>query len=120
MSTQNAQPLKVLEGINNRLELYSDCVVIRRTNALSQFFPQLFGADKTITFNQIDSVHLHTSRFLTAAMINLVVAGSPDNSTSLTYNSKHFKLAHEIKEMIEDFKSRQEVVPHLKILPNKA
>ena len=105
MNKQYAQPLRVLEGINSRLELYSDCVVIRRTDALSQLLPQLFDGDKTIFFDQIDSVRIHTSRFLTAAMLNLVVAGSPNNSAKLAYNSKHFRLAHEIKQMIEDFKA---------------
>lgn len=118
MNKQSSQPLKVLEGINSRLELYSDRVIIRRTDTLSQLLPQFFGEDKIILFDQIENVRLHTSRFLAAAWINLFIAAGPKNSTGLACRSKHLKLAHEIKEMLEDFKSRQEVVPYLKTLPN--
>jgi hypothetical protein len=120
MSNENAQPLRVLEGINSRLELYTDRVIIRRTATMSQLLPQIFGADKTILYDQIDSVRLYTSRFLTAGWIQFLIFGGPNDATSLVCSSKHFKLAHEIKEMIEDSKSRQKGESYLKTFLNKA
>jgi hypothetical protein len=109
MNEHNAQPLKVLDGISARLELYPDRVTLIRTDILGQLIPQIVGSSKTILLDQIESVQVYTSRFLTTSRIQFSITDRENNSISLTCSSRHLKLAHEIKEMIENFKGREDV-----------
>lgn len=121
MSHPNEQPLKILEGIGVRLEVYTDHIMVRRTDMLSKLLPDFFGIpDRSIPFEKIESVRVYSSRFLAGCWMQLFVLTDGRESVGVSFRVAQHRLAHEIKDIIEDLRSRRQVAPYLKTLNDTA
>jgi hypothetical protein len=116
MINKAAEPLKVLEGVTNTLELYPDRITVKRKDAISKLLPSLFGGDVTIFLRDISDVRVYSSRLLVRSWIQVVIIGKDNQSVGFACKSNQYQCAHTIKDMIEDLRSREQVVPHLKTL----
>jgi hypothetical protein len=116
MINKDAEPLKVLEGVTNTLELYPDRITVRRKDAIGKLLPSLFGGDVTIFLRDITDVRVYSSRLLARSWIQVVVIAKNGESIGFACKSNQYQCAHAIKDMIEDLRSREQVAPHFKTL----
>lgn len=106
MVTKEAQPLKVLAGVNNQLEVYPDKLVIRRKG----FFFGLFGGDQVIPIREVSTVRLFESRFLIDGCLQIVIVGSSQPIVNLSFKCSHHREAQEVCDLIEDLIRKQQVL----------
>lgn len=115
MSTQDrvleAQPLKTLEGANVVLELFTDRVLIRRTDPLAIFAPDMFDAVRTVDLNDISAVYLLDSKYSYSHWLMMILQLTNHKHISLLYNRKDHAQGVAIKAMIDAVISRRQPSP---------
>ncbi|MFN8376540.1 MAG: hypothetical protein U0694_27175 [Anaerolineae bacterium] len=100
---QQIQPLKVLPGLNSKLELYPDRVVISRTDFFGKLLPEWVGAGHEIPLNDLKGVFLTESRGADSPWILIVLTTHEGHRTLMAYQRHDYKMAQEIKNLIDDY-----------------
>ncbi len=103
-------PTVTAQGLFHDLDIYSDRLVIHRTDIVSR----LFGHEEVIPYDDIKELHVYDSHLLSNNWSQLIIIPKIGKSRTLTYGVTQRHFAQHVKETIEDFMSRREVVPVLK------
>jgi hypothetical protein len=111
---QAVQPLKVLHGLNSRLELYPDRVVIARTDFFGKLLPEFVGAGQEIALEHITGVFLNESRGVDSPWVLIIFNIQDGHKAMMAYQRGDYKLAHEIKNLIDDHIAKKQAYPPAK------
>ncbi|MBZ0300258.1 MAG: hypothetical protein K8J31_10970 [Anaerolineae bacterium] len=100
------RPLKVLEGVGQRLEIYPDRVLIKRTDLLATLLPIGFSDQHTVYFDQIERVDLHQSEDLrlescAGRCLQLIITRTDHRTFSLTLKPQQRVSAEAIRTSIQ-------------------
>ncbi len=95
------QPLKVLAGLNSRLELYADRVEISRTDFFGKLLPDWIGAGQNVPLTDLKGVYLTESRGADSPWMLLVLITHKGHRILMAFQRHDYKLAHEIKALID-------------------
>jgi hypothetical protein len=104
----DAQPLKVLSGLNGQLEVYPDRLVIRRKWGLSRL--PFAEQEKTIYPHQIADINCFEGRFLINGSLRITLKEGNQHTLWFAFNQKHACEAREVRKLIDDFISKN--APH--------
>jgi hypothetical protein len=105
-------PVMTAKGLFHDLDIYPDHLVIHRTDIISR----LFGSDEVISYNEIKHLYAYKSLFMIDNWSQLVILCKNGRSRALSYGARQQHIAQTVKDTIEDFLSRREVVPYMKTL----
>jgi hypothetical protein len=99
---QDVQPLKVLPGLNSRLELYPDRVMITRTDFFGKLLPEWVGAGQEIAIEEITGVFLNDSRGTDSPWVLMIFTLHNGHKAMMAFKRGDHKLALEIKSLIDE------------------
>jgi hypothetical protein len=115
MSTQNrvleSKPLQTLTGANSVLEVFEDRLIIRRTDPLATFLPDMFHDVRIIDLDDIVAIYLHDSRYSYSHWMMLILQLTNHKHVSLLYDRKDHVKAEAIKHLIDEAIGRRQAVP---------
>ncbi|HEX2908590.1 MAG TPA: hypothetical protein VHO69_17090 [Phototrophicaceae bacterium] len=97
MATAVTQPTQTLPGLHAELELYSDRIVVRQNDLLSQ----VFQGTRTIAPKDIANIHLYESCFLNHGQIHIRLRDRTRAAITLDYKCEHHPIARAIIAAIE-------------------
>ncbi|NWF68604.1 MAG: hypothetical protein HXY40_05935 [Chloroflexi bacterium] len=107
----NAQPLWALPGLNSRLEVYTDRVVIRHTDMFSRYLPQIFGGDEMLPLAEISGAHCCESRGHDSPWVLFVITMRSEHKHSMAFQRRDYKLAQNIKTWLDTHITKTELSP---------
>jgi uncharacterized membrane-anchored protein len=114
MSTQApivAAPLKTLNALSMVLELFADRIVIRRTDSLTNFLPDMFEGVRTVDLNDIAAVYLHESRYIYSRWLMMFLQLTNHRHITLLYSRADQSQAQTIKNVIDAVISKRQPFP---------
>jgi hypothetical protein len=98
--------VSTLEGIGQRLEVYTDQVLVKRTDFLATLLPVGFGGHQTATYSEIERVDLHEPEHLRlenceGECLQLLVTRRDHTTFGLTLKPEQRQAARAIREHIQ-------------------
>src|SRR5690242_7719889 len=103
VETQPAvQPLKILLGLNYRLELYSDRVIIARTDLLGRL-TDLSDTVQVIPLNHIKNVAITEARGTESRWVCLIIVLHNGHKVLISHQRQYHMVAREIKNFLNDY-----------------
>lgn len=109
MAEQQEQPIKVLEGISKRVELYPDCLMLIPNNVFAQLGLRFFGECEAIPIHDIQEIHFNEPRRISGLM-RLIIMRPNHSHCDIIFNSRNLKAAQELRAAVEQLISERETV----------
>jgi hypothetical protein len=108
-------PLKVINGIDTRIMLYPDRLVIQRGGWVSRLVASLLPShpleEETIYLDQLIDIQIREYRFLTNGYLEFTVGKEDETKVGFIYAAKNNRAVREIRDTIQDVISKNQPFP---------
>lgn len=109
-------PVVQLPSLNGTVTLYRDRLVIHTESLLARLLRWTWHNERTFALAQIEDVVMLQSGFLMLlyGYLKFTLRGTRPRFLLVVFHRRHERAANQIKENIQDWKSREQLVPYLR------
>ena len=108
MSYHNYPPIIMLNGKNQRLELYTDRIIVRPTSWRARLG---YGGATMLYLDEITDVAVCPVRFEPEAMFRVIITGCHQVELYADYSEAEYAAANFFIDQIEHFVQQGELIP---------
>lgn len=108
-------PIITLNGCHQKLELYSDRVVVRPTGWRAKLLPLVFGEARMVYLDEVTDIGLCPVRFRPDFRFRLVISNQHLPDVCVDGREADFALANAIIDCIENFMEQGAFLPPAKL-----